>query len=397
MAMNLTRSFVLLLVISSLTVNADSDSQVRLVEIGNDTVNDTRSLVKEEAEYTPTFAHCVSCPLEKCRSCDEFVKWFLLGSLALPVSKIIFCLLAVFLGFPLFVGFVLKELFMGICHQRRDLSGQVALVTGGSAGLGFEVAKELAESGATVVITSRNAKRGLDAATDLRNITGNTFVTHQVLDLSSLQSVRKMAVDFQRKNKVLDILVNNGGNFASGRVYTGINDCSFFHKSYVGHFLLTNLLVSALNQSKCPVVVTVTCPYQLYGSLARLQLDGSLYQQFIYFKFSKRFQDYMASKLAYCCFSQEIAKRCPRFSSFSANPGIFRTRYTFPHYQDLRWYCPRRFRDEVCLYLEFLVMGCWGKSTKQSAQTVLTCIMKDNLENGANYSNCRRVSFWLNF
>ena len=48
-----------------------------------------------------------------------------------------------------------------------DLKGKVALVTGGSGGLGKQIAVRMLESGATVIFTGRNQERGMKAQTEL--------------------------------------------------------------------------------------------------------------------------------------------------------------------------------------------------------------------------------------
>ncbi len=54
-----------------------------------------------------------------------------------------------------------------------DLSGKLALVTGGSSGLGQETARVLAERGAYVIITARDVPKGEAVATAIRSSTGN--------------------------------------------------------------------------------------------------------------------------------------------------------------------------------------------------------------------------------
>ena len=95
----------------------------------------------------------------------------------------------------------IKELF--------DLSGRVALVTGGSRGLGLQMAEALGEMGAKVAITARKAKELSNAETHLRQ-RGIDVLTHSC-DLSD-PSVPKPLVDtVMGKWGRIDILVNNAG------------------------------------------------------------------------------------------------------------------------------------------------------------------------------------------
>ncbi|HUU65282.1 MAG TPA: glucose 1-dehydrogenase [Dehalococcoidales bacterium] len=88
-----------------------------------------------------------------------------------------------------------------------DLSGKVAIVTGGNQGIGFGIAKGLASVGATVVIANRRATEGQNAAESLKKEGLNAVaIPTDVSRMSSVASlVSKVVSDFGR----IDILVNN--------------------------------------------------------------------------------------------------------------------------------------------------------------------------------------------
>jgi NAD(P)-dependent dehydrogenase (short-subunit alcohol dehydrogenase family) len=97
---------------------------------------------------------------------------------------------------------------MGV-NELFDLSGRVALVTGGSRGLGLQMAEALGEMGAKVAITARKAKELSNAETHLRQ-RGIDVLTHSC-DLSD-PSVPKPLVDtVMAQWGQIDILVNNAG------------------------------------------------------------------------------------------------------------------------------------------------------------------------------------------
>merc|ERR550519_3125995 len=100
---------------------------------------------------------------------------------------------------------------LGMCTANTRLEGKVAVVTGGNAGIGFETAKELAARGARVIIGCRSRARGEEAVRKIVATTGNQDVSMMDLDLADLQTVRKFADDFCKKEDRLDILVNNAG------------------------------------------------------------------------------------------------------------------------------------------------------------------------------------------
>jgi NAD(P)-dependent dehydrogenase (short-subunit alcohol dehydrogenase family) len=91
----------------------------------------------------------------------------------------------------------------------RELDGQVAVVTGGTAGIGLSTAARLARAGAQVVVCSRSAKRVLEATDTLRSqgfdVTG---IEADVRDASSVTALFDFAV---KTYGGIDILVNNAG------------------------------------------------------------------------------------------------------------------------------------------------------------------------------------------
>ncbi len=90
-----------------------------------------------------------------------------------------------------------------------DLTGQVALVTGTSRGLGQQMARALARSGADLVLTSRT--RGSLAAfeSEIQKLGRRTLALE--LDVRNLESIRKMAAAAEEFFGHIDILVNNAG------------------------------------------------------------------------------------------------------------------------------------------------------------------------------------------
>ena len=87
------------------------------------------------------------------------------------------------------------------------LSGKVALVTGGSRGIGFATARILSENGATVVITAKNQERLEKSVSEIPNAIG------VVADIRNRNDVKNVVNKTVEKFGKLDILVNNAGIF----------------------------------------------------------------------------------------------------------------------------------------------------------------------------------------
>jgi NAD(P)-dependent dehydrogenase (short-subunit alcohol dehydrogenase family) len=121
-----------------------------------------------------------------------------------------------------------------------DLSGQLAIVTGGASGLGLETVRALAGAGAGVVVAVR---RVADAEEALAGIAG---VEIAELDLSDLASVRAFAEGFLESDRTIDILINNAGVMAAPETRVGPGWELQFATNHLGHFALTNRLWPAL-------------------------------------------------------------------------------------------------------------------------------------------------------
>jgi 3-oxoacyl-[acyl-carrier protein] reductase len=94
-------------------------------------------------------------------------------------------------------------------HPTPSLSGSVAVVTGGSRGIGYAIAATLVQMGANVVITARNSDRVNAAARELS--AHGPACEGVVCDVSSLDSVNTLEGHLRRQYGKIHILVNNAG------------------------------------------------------------------------------------------------------------------------------------------------------------------------------------------
>jgi NAD(P)-dependent dehydrogenase (short-subunit alcohol dehydrogenase family) len=85
-----------------------------------------------------------------------------------------------------------------------ELTGKIAIVTGGAMGIGYAVARALADAGAQVVVADRDPEAGRQAAAEL----GGLFVR---ADVSEDDELRRLIATAERFGGGLDVLVNNAG------------------------------------------------------------------------------------------------------------------------------------------------------------------------------------------
>jgi NAD(P)-dependent dehydrogenase (short-subunit alcohol dehydrogenase family) len=95
-------------------------------------------------------------------------------------------------------------------------NSSIALITGGTSGIGRAVANKLAQLGIHVLVVGRNAERGEKTVAEIRAAGGKAdFISSDLRDASSAREVARRAVALG--NGRVDILINNAGSSRSGR------------------------------------------------------------------------------------------------------------------------------------------------------------------------------------
>ena len=129
-----------------------------------------------------------------------------------------------------------------------DLSGKIAIVTGGYSGIGLETTRALARAGAHVVVPARRRTIAQDA---LEGIDG---VEVDDLDLADLQSVRGFAERFLASGRSADIVINSAGIMACPETRVGPGWEAQFATNHLGHYALVNWLWPAISRGGARVV-----------------------------------------------------------------------------------------------------------------------------------------------
>jgi NAD(P)-dependent dehydrogenase (short-subunit alcohol dehydrogenase family) len=131
------------------------------------------------------------------------------------------------------------------------LTGKVAIVTGGSRGIGFATAKIFVENGAKVVITAKDPKR-IEAAIDkLSNTIG---ITADIKNENDVKKVIKQTID---KFGKLDILVNNAGIFPKIKQLHEIDESEWnevLDVNLTGQFRFTKAAIPYLQKTSGSII-----------------------------------------------------------------------------------------------------------------------------------------------
>jgi NAD(P)-dependent dehydrogenase (short-subunit alcohol dehydrogenase family) len=128
----------------------------------------------------------------------------------------------------------------------KELTGKAAVVTGATAGIGFETARLLALHGATVLITGRGQQRGSDAVRAIRDAADHGEVDFVPVDHSSVAANENLAALIMSRFGHLDVLVNNVGGIFAKRQLTADGYELTLALNFLAPFTLTEALMPRL-------------------------------------------------------------------------------------------------------------------------------------------------------
>ncbi|WP_329126086.1 SDR family NAD(P)-dependent oxidoreductase [Streptomyces sp. NBC_01465] len=193
-----------------------------------------------------------------------------------------------------------------------DLSGKIAVVTGGSSGLGLETTRALAGAGARVIVPARRRAAAQEA------VAGIDGVETDELDLADLDSVRAFAERFLASGRDIDIMINSAGVMACPETRVGPGWEAQFAVNHLGHFALVNHLWPALAHGGARVVAVSSGAHGITG----IRWDDVHFAQGY-----DRWQAYGQAKTANALFAVQLDAigRDHGVRAFSLHPGSILT------------------------------------------------------------------------
>ncbi|MEU3339081.1 oxidoreductase [Streptomyces sp. NPDC002144] len=199
-----------------------------------------------------------------------------------------------------------EEVIKGI-----DLTGKVAIVTGGYSGIGLETARVLRAAGAQVVVPARDLERARAALTDVPG------AETEYLDLLDPASIDAFAEKFLASGRPLHLLVNSAGIMATPLTRDARGYEAQFATNHLGHFQLVRRLWPALVAAGGARVVSVSSRGIRFGGVDfdDLHFEHRPYEPFV---------AYGQSKTANALFAVELDRRgrTEGVRAFSVHPGI---------------------------------------------------------------------------
>ncbi len=199
-----------------------------------------------------------------------------------------------------------------------DLSGKIALVTGGSDGIGVHIAARLARAGAEVILPVRSKAKGAAAVEQIRRRVPDAKLSLRTLDLASLASVAHLADDLLAEGRPLDILINNAGVMSPPTRQTTRDGFELqFGTNHLGPVALTTRLLPLLRAARARVTTQIA----LAANQHALRWDDLQWKEDY-----DPFRAYCSSKIALGLWGLELERRSANggwgITSNLAHPGI---------------------------------------------------------------------------
>ncbi|KAG2222417.1 hypothetical protein INT45_009429 [Circinella minor] len=167
-----------------------------------------------------------------------------------------------------------------------DLSGKVAIITGGSAGIGESCAFQIARKNCTVILGCRNKSKGELVVKKIQEETGNNNVECILLDLNDLKSIKSFAEMFLSKYDQLHILINNAGLMPNGGLERSKDGFEImFATNVIGTHYLTVQLLPILEKSMPSRIVNVASSFYIITKFVKTSVeilnDEDYYNRFL--------------------------------------------------------------------------------------------------------------------
>lgn len=279
--------------------------------------------------------------------------------------------------------FLIRNYFNGpTTNISRDMKDRIVIVTGSSAGIGKETARDLLNKGAKVIFACRDKEKTLKVIDDVSTELTRPNAIFMQLNLASFNSVNSFIKEFSKNFNKLDILINNAGLFNDELIITEDGLENTLQTNHIGHFALTGILLKYLKNSDDPRVINVSSrAHRKAKDLLSKGLSEKNYEIYAIYGISKAANILFTEALK--DFSEKRKDELSKIKTVSLHPGVVHTEFTRSEGRSLV--------IQSIIFLFWPFMKIFFKDEKMGAQTTLHCcyLNTDLLENGAYYSDCK--------
>ena len=280
--------------------------------------------------------------------------------------------------FKLYIDYQIAViLILTVCFSKTMEKNRTIVVTGGTAGIGEEAAKTLAEMGFRIVIVGRNSSKGIKLQEEVSLKTKSNNFSYIQADLSSQKEVRRVAKQINNSFECVDVLLNNAGAVFTKREISLDGIEMTFALNHLSYFLLTKLLLEKLRKSTSARIINVSSVAHKHADLDFSDI------QFKQRNYMLGWKAYAQSKLCNIMFTYALDRKLSGsgVAVNSLHPGFVNSKFGDNN------------KGLGAAAFQFL-KNTTGISVKQGAKTSIFLATSVDLENksGGYYYKCREVS-----
>ena len=249
------------------------------------------------------------------------------------------------------------------------MNNKIAIITGGTSGIGKATAEKLVTFGTTVVFLARDVQKAELVKRDILKTFPNGRIDIFEGDLKDLKSIKTAGEALKAKYPIIDILINNAGGVFSEFERTVDGFEVGFQVNHLGHFLLTQILLENLLKSPDSRIINLSSEAHRIGKFSVSNLNAEK-------KFST-WKQYGAAKLMNILFTKALANKYGEqgLMSFAVHPGVVKSGFGANNSGFLKYFNK----------MPFLITPEKGAETS----IYLATQSKEKLSNGGYYKRCQ--------
>ncbi len=220
----------------------------------------------------------------------------------------------------------MEKLFV---HDYSSEQATQTTVGAGNSGLGLETIRQLCELNPKTIFLAARSEAKYDLAIrqlKMGRLRSSTNIEFLPLDLADFSSIRAAAWTFLKMSDRLDVLILNAGIFQTTPGFTKSGHEVHFGTNYLGHALLTKLLLRTLETTaelyKDVRIVVISSSGHHYAPVTGGKFDHLMTDM----ESNTPLQRYGLSKLASILWATQFAELFPNITTVCVDPGVVQTR-----------------------------------------------------------------------